>query len=171
MDLRERIQLAALAWEACRRNLPPELRDALAVMGDGADRDDKTSPGCAKLCVRPREKIPARFWGGWTWYELIVGHIPHARPPGLNVGGVSFLHACNQKASGSGAYVRAVDEVLHRAAGILGADFHVEPPGGKFISLRRVFKIAHFPAEEAGQEFARLIATTLPLLQMIPDAA
>lgn len=172
MDANARIKLASLTWDECQKHLPPELAGELKVMGADPASFHKASPNAARLRVRPRKKIPVNFWGGWTWYELHVGFVPNARPAGLNVGGLSFIHSADQQASGGGAYARAVFEVLQKAAPRLGGDFSVHATdGGKFMSLGRVYRAASFPVEQAGQDFARLIAGTLPPLQRIPNAA
>ena len=171
MDVTDRIKLASLTWTACEKHLPPELAGALSVMGRDPTKFDKLSPNAARLRVRPRKKIPANFWGGWTWYELHVGFVPIARPEGLNIGGFSFIHSANQKGSGAGAYARPATAVLQDAVSRLGGDFYVHATdNGKILSLGRVYGQASFPFEEAGQDFARLIAETLPLLQQIPSA-
>jgi hypothetical protein len=52
-----------------------------------------------------------------------------------------------------------------------GSEFSINPPGDKeSMSLGRVYRLDHFPAEQAGQDFARLIAETISLLRRIPDA-
>jgi hypothetical protein len=169
MSLEANIALAEQAWEACHIALDADLASEVRLKPAKA-RPYKMGRATAHICVQPRRKVPAGFWEGWTWYELIVGHVQNPHASGLTSGTLRFIHSFNQKGSGGGAYLRPVHEILKQAAASLGSPYFVPPPGEKSIELTRVFKEAAFSTQDAGGELARLIAATLPKIQTLRDA-
>ena len=167
----ENKQLATSCWEECQANLPPEIvmlplkRDPGPISKSGYAR--------IRLRVRPKRKSPSRFWGGWTWYEINVGHMPSPEV-GLNLGNVAFIQSPSQKASGGGAYERPTIEILRKAQQALGEHFRLFPADklGAVTSLKRTYpaNLKSFPSNLAGKDMARLISATLPLIMRLPNA-
>ncbi len=54
----------------------------------------------------PRECACARGRGGWTSYEINVGHVPDAMRAGLNLRSIKFIQSADQKGSGAGFYAQ-----------------------------------------------------------------
>jgi hypothetical protein len=171
MTTDETAKLARECWEICQRQLPSELASSITVIkGDPAPH----SKSPMRLRLRPKKRAPSNFWGGWTWYEMNIGHMRKAGM-GLNLGDVAFIQSPEQLASGGGAYARATIEILRSAQKELGDSFAVGLPAekGKVVSLSRTYPVSmkSFPVETAGQDLARIIERTLPAILRLPDAA
>lgn len=173
MNILESAEPAQTAFDVCLKHLPPDLSTKIkCASGDPATLDKGSKP--MRLRVSPKKESPKNFWGPWTRYEIIVGHVSNLTRAGLNVGSVKFFQSPSQKGSGSGAYLTATVAILRAAEAKLGQDFFLTVPQGErpYLSLTRLYQgMPSFPAEQAGKDLARLIEATLPALLQIPEIA
>lgn len=169
MTFEERSGIADDVWRKCQIILASLFTTADIMTPPGKPkRLNKHTKDSAMISIRPEKKLPNKFWGGITWYQIHVGSIPNKVFPNLNLGSVEFQQSYKREASGDGAYYTATLKVLRIAEQSLGSKFRINETE-EHLSLGCVYRESVFPTDDAAKDLANLIFLTLPLLQQIPS--